>query len=383
MNAAHSNGWIAWTLEGGSCRLQEPCATMSGTLGFGTFGCLQSTQLRPPTSHCSASSMSTESFEPEQRIVRPDARGARGESRWRRASITNRESWRSSFARVRHAAPSASAATSTNGRILRARRGLRRRLPPAARSRQADSGSPRAAVPVPRRGHEALSGRLRKAAAARLDDRAPERRPSSDTRADRRVAHTRKQRLELPMSFLDRFKPQPKWKHADPTVRAAAVAELVTTIPSNNARSSSSRERTRTCGSARGCRARRRRSSDLVQLAATERDEELRRELTDRLVGDRDGAVGFGRRRRTGARRRSTDQKQLATVAKSSPHETVRAAALGRVHDVQTLSSVARHAADPQTALEAVARVPDPRGAPQHRPEDRSQGRRRRRARAH
>ena len=40
------------------------------------------------------------------------------------------------------------------------------------------------------------------------------------------------------------------------------------------------------------------------------------------------------------------DQKQLATVAKSSPHDTVRTAALGRVHDVKALSSVARHAAD-------------------------------------
>ena len=38
----------------------------------------------------------------------------------------------------------------------------------------------------------------------------------------------------------------------------------------------------------------------------------------------------------------------------------MRAAALGRVHDVRTLSSIARHALDPQTALEAVARVPDP-----------------------
>ena len=28
------------------------------------------------------------------------------------------------------------------------------------------------------------------------------------------------------MSFLDRFKPQPRWKHADPAVRAAAVADI-------------------------------------------------------------------------------------------------------------------------------------------------------------
>ena len=28
------------------------------------------------------------------------------------------------------------------------------------------------------------------------------------------------------MSFLDRFKPQPRWKHADPAVRAEAAAAL-------------------------------------------------------------------------------------------------------------------------------------------------------------
>ena len=28
------------------------------------------------------------------------------------------------------------------------------------------------------------------------------------------------------MSFLDRFKPQPRWKHADPAVRAASIAEI-------------------------------------------------------------------------------------------------------------------------------------------------------------
>ena len=28
------------------------------------------------------------------------------------------------------------------------------------------------------------------------------------------------------MSFLDRFKPQPRWKHADAAVRAAAAVEI-------------------------------------------------------------------------------------------------------------------------------------------------------------
>ena len=161
------------------------------------------------------------------------------------------------------------------------------------------------------------------------------------------------------MSFLDRFKPNPKWKHADPTVRATAVAELVIDDPEQQ------RALVELAGTDEDVRVRRAAVarvdtvSDLVQLAATERDEQLHRELTDRLVAvatapsdsDGDAALALGG---------LTDQKQLSSVAKSSPHETVRAAALGRVHDVRTLSSIARHALDPQTALEAVARVPDP-----------------------
>ncbi len=142
-----------------------------------------------------------------------------------------------------------------------------------------------------------------KAAAAGIDDRAPQRRPSADTRADRRVAHTRKQRLELPMSFLDRFKPQPRWKHADPTVRAAAVAELMTDDPEQQ------RALVELAGTDEDVRVRRAAVarvdtvSDLVQLARgrTGRGAAAR---VDRSPGrHRDGAVGLGRRRRAGARR--------------------------------------------------------------------------------
>ena len=104
------------------------------------------------------------------------------------------------------------------------------------------------------------------------------------------------------MSFLDRFKPQPKWKHADPTVRAAAVAELVIDDPEQQ------RALVELAGTDEDVRVRRAAVarvdtvSDLVQLAATERDEQLRRELTDRLVAVAT-APSDGRRRRIGARR--------------------------------------------------------------------------------
>jgi len=159
------------------------------------------------------------------------------------------------------------------------------------------------------------------------------------------------------MSFLDRFKPQPRWKNADPTVRAAAVAD----IPRDDEHLAVLRELARDDADARVRRAAGARLSaveDLVQLGRAERDEELRGGYADRLVAiavapaDTDGPASL-------ALEGIDDQKQFATISRSSPHETVRAAALGRIHDPKLLSSVARKAADPQTALDAVARIAD------------------------
>src|SRR5204862_7918564 len=83
--------------------------------------------------------------------------------------------------------------------------------------------------------------------------------------------------------------------------------------------------------------------SALARLARTEQDPELRRRLADRLVEiaiapaatDADAALALDG---------LDDPRQFSTIAKSSPHETVRAAALGRIHDPKALSSIARHA---------------------------------------
>jgi hypothetical protein len=160
------------------------------------------------------------------------------------------------------------------------------------------------------------------------------------------------------MSFLDRFKPQPRWKHADPAVRAEAAATLPDDAEHMDVLRELAREdvdvRVRRAAGARLARV-----EDLVQLARAERDEDLRREYSERLVaiasagGANDAAASL-------ALEGLDDQKQFATIAKGSPYETVRAAALGRVHDPKLLSSVARHAADPQTASAAVARIADP-----------------------
>ena len=158
------------------------------------------------------------------------------------------------------------------------------------------------------------------------------------------------------MSFLDRFRPQPKWKHADPSIRAAAVAE----VPDDEEHRGVLAElaldedlRVRRAAAARLMRV-----EDLVSLIRREPDADLGRELAERLVSiacapaetDGDAALALAG---------LDDQKHMANVAKASPFDTVRTAALGRIHDVKALSSVARHASDPQTALDAVARIAD------------------------
>ena len=159
------------------------------------------------------------------------------------------------------------------------------------------------------------------------------------------------------MSFLDRFKPQPKWKHADPAVRAAAVAE----IPDDEEHDAVLRELAQTDADVRVRRAAAARLAsvdDLVLLSRAERDEELRREVQERLVAianapadtDADAATALAG---------LTDQKHLAAVARTSPHENVRTAALGQIHDPKSLSAIARGAAHGQTALEAVGRIGD------------------------
>src|SRR5262249_45234663 len=213
------------------------------------------------------------------------------------------------------------------------------------------------------------------------DDRPSQRRSSAVAGTDRRVAHSRIERLiespdrggritssvirpsgfgtaRLPMSFLDRFKPQPRWKHPDAAVRAAAVTE----IPDDDAYRGTLEELAASDEDVRVRTAAMERVADtglLSRLARSEQDGELRRRITERLVAiagapadtDADAALAL---------EGLDDPRQFSTIAKSSPHDTVRGAALGRVHEVKALGSVARHAADPQIALEAVARISDP-----------------------
>src|SRR5436190_4569294 len=158
------------------------------------------------------------------------------------------------------------------------------------------------------------------------------------------------------MSFLDRFKIQPKHKSDDPEIRLASVPELGAAEGDDAVLVALATEDP----DARVRRAAAARIEDvgvLARIAASEADAELREELLGRLVevaasgGSADAAA-----QALGA---LTDQKQIGTVAKISPIESVRAEAVGRLTDAKALSSVARHAADAKTAALAAERIQD------------------------
>src|SRR3954467_15612364 len=160
------------------------------------------------------------------------------------------------------------------------------------------------------------------------------------------------------MSFLDRFKIQPKYKSADPDVRLAAVAEFGPG-PLNEEDQAALLALAREDTDARVRRAAIARIEDvgvLAPIAGNDADQGIRDEVLGRLaeVAMRDNPDAAAT-----ALAALTDPKQISTVAKTSPLESVRTAAVERLTDVKSLSSVARHATDPRTAALAADRVQD------------------------
>jgi hypothetical protein len=157
------------------------------------------------------------------------------------------------------------------------------------------------------------------------------------------------------MSFLDRFKIQPKHKSTDPEIRVAGVAELGDSDEDVAALNALARED----ADPRVRRAAAQRIEDvgvLAEMAERDQDAPLREELLARLAGI---AVSADEAAAARAVTVLTDPKQLGTVAKTSPVESVRTAAVARLTDVKSLSSVARHAADARTAALASDRIED------------------------
>ena len=158
------------------------------------------------------------------------------------------------------------------------------------------------------------------------------------------------------MSFLDRFKLQPKYKSVDPDVRLSAVQELGGGPEDAAVLAAIAREdaepRVRSAAAARVHEV-----PVLVALAVSDADEGVRSEIADRLAGV---AAGDNADHAAQAVAALTDQRHLADVAQRSPHDAIRMQALTRVTDPKALSSIARKTADARVAATAVDRIQDP-----------------------
>jgi hypothetical protein len=160
------------------------------------------------------------------------------------------------------------------------------------------------------------------------------------------------------MGLLEKLRPQPRWKHADPTVRAAAVYEL------GPDEGDALRALAREDADARVRRAAVSRLDDpavLGDIGRSDPDEDVRAEAIRGLAGlaveatDAPSAAAVLRQLIDLGR-----TKEVATVAKSAPTAEIRAAAVDALQDAKSLGSVSRHAPDSTTRLRALERVTDP-----------------------
>jgi hypothetical protein len=160
------------------------------------------------------------------------------------------------------------------------------------------------------------------------------------------------------MGILEKLRPQPRWKHADPGVRSAAVYELgpeeADALLALAREDADSRVRRAAVG----------RLSEvdvLGEIARTDPDEDVRAEAIRGLAGlaaettEPDRASEVVRQLLMLGR-----MKEVVVVARENTNPLVRGAVVDLIDDAKSLSAVSRHAQDGHTRLRALARLTDP-----------------------
>ena len=160
------------------------------------------------------------------------------------------------------------------------------------------------------------------------------------------------------MGILEKLRPQPRWKHADPGVRSAAVYELgpeeADALLALAREDADSRVRRAAVG----------RISEvdvLGEIARTDPDEDVRSEAIRGLAGlaaetkEPDRASEVVRQLMMLGR-----LKEVVVVARENTSPLVRGAVVDLIDDSKSLGSVSRHAQDASTRLRALARLTDP-----------------------
>jgi hypothetical protein len=154
------------------------------------------------------------------------------------------------------------------------------------------------------------------------------------------------------MGFLDRFKPQPKWKHPDRAVRLSAVESLPDT---EQAVLESIATEDEDAGVRRAAVARLTNVARLTQIARDDADEAVRLEARELLLAfARDSSSESDAR---DALAGLTEPRDLAIVARTAEIEAVALAALERLEDPRLVGVVARQATHGAVRRAALARL--------------------------
>lgn len=159
------------------------------------------------------------------------------------------------------------------------------------------------------------------------------------------------------MGILEKLRPLPRWKHADPAVRAAAVYELGP--EERDALLALARED----AEGRVRRAAVARLDDvmvLADIAKTDPDDEVRLEAIRGLAGVAAEAEEVGRATEVVRQLLALGRtKEVVIVARDSAVPEVRSAIIDLLEDAKSLGALSRHAQDSASRLRALARLPD------------------------
>ena len=159
------------------------------------------------------------------------------------------------------------------------------------------------------------------------------------------------------MGILEKLRPQPRWKHADPTVRVAAVYEL------GPDESDALHALAREDAEARVRRAAVTRidaAGVLGEVGRTDPDEEVRAEAVRGLAGIAAEADDFAQAVDAVRQLMALGKtKEIVLVARDSLSAEVRASVVDLLEDQRSLGAIGRHAQDSSTRLRALARMSD------------------------
>jgi hypothetical protein len=159
------------------------------------------------------------------------------------------------------------------------------------------------------------------------------------------------------VGLLEKLRPQPRWKHTDPSVRAAAVYEL----GPDEAEALHALAREDADGRVR--RAAVTRIDDiavLTEVARTDPDEDVRGDAIRGLAGVAAEASDPSRALEAVAQLQSLGRtREVVFVARDSASPEIRAAVVDLVSDAKSLGAISRHAPDGATRLRALERLTD------------------------